>query len=154
MSTFATTVGSDRQSSISDHHVVNDDGNLMVLKTYAPITGSSSAEELMLLAAENSSSNDSSLRRCKTSVDLGLATLDPTKPISVVAEAAPDPASHRLTARALRRHDVACARAMDRRRNPFALHADGAFDPWRAEVPPRRQAAPNCAFLWFLRNNR
>ena len=41
-------------------------------------------------AVRQRSSHESSLRRCKTSVDLGLATLDPTKPISVVAEAAPD----------------------------------------------------------------
>ena len=50
---------------------------------------------------------------------------------------------------------VACARALRPEQNPFKLHSDGAFDPFRrAEPPPReRKKPPNCAFLWFLRNN-
>ena len=149
-------MGSGGQASPSDHHVVNVDGNLMVLNTYAPLTSASSADELLLLASENSSSHNSSLRRCKTSVDVSLASLDPTPDAPAVAEDRASEASPRLTARALRRHDVACARSMRAdHRNPFKLHADGAFDPFRrAEPPPPRQKAPNCAFLWFLRNNK
>ena len=149
-------MGSGGRSAADDHHVVNVDGNLMVLKTYAPLTSASSADELLLLASENSSSHNSSLRRCKTSVDVSLSSMDPTPDAPVTEEKASE-ASPRLTARALRRHDVACARSMRAdHRNPFKLHADGAFDPFRrAEPPPpRERKAPNCAFLWFLRNNK
>ena len=147
-------MGSGGRSVDDTHHVVNVDGNLMVLKTYAPLTSASSADELLLLASENSSSHNSSLRRCKTSVDVSLASLDPTPDAPVTEEKASE-ASPRLTARALRRHDVACARSMRAdHRNPFKLHADGAFDPFRRAEPPPRKKAPNCAFLWFLRNNK
>ena len=147
-------MGSGGQAGPSDHHVVNVDGNLMVLKAFAPLTSASSADELLLLASENSSSHNSSLRRCKTSVDVSLASLDPTPDAPAVAEDRASEASPRLTARALRRHDVACARALRPEQNPFKLHSDGAFDPFRrAEPPPQRKKAPNCAFLWFLRNN-
>ena len=141
--------------SVDDtHHVVNVDGNLMVMKAYAPLTSASSADELLLLASENSSSHNSSLRRCKTSVDVSLSSMDPTPDAPVTEEKASE-ASPRLTARALRRHDVACARALRPEQNPFKLHSDGAFDPFRrAEPPPQRTKAPNCAFLWFLRNNK
>ena len=147
-------MGSGGRNAADDHHVVNVDGNLMVMKTYAPLASASSADELLLLASENSSSHNSSLRRCKTSVDVSLASLDPTPDAPVTEEKASE-ASPRLTARALRRHDVACARALRPEQNPFKLHADGAFDPFRrAEPPPpRERKAPNCAFLWFLRNN-
>ena len=146
-------MGSGGRNTADDHHVVNVDGNLMVMKTYAPLTSASSADELLLLASENSSSHNSSLRRCKTSVDVSLASLDPTPDAPVTEEKASE-ASPRLTARALRRHDVACARALRPEQNPFKLHSDGSFDPFRrAEPPPPRQKAPNCAFLWFLRNN-
>ena len=147
-------MGSGGQSVDDTHHVVNVDGNLMVMKAYAPLTSASSADELLLLASENSSSHNSSLRRCKTSVDVSLASLDPTPDAPVTEEKASE-ASPRLTARALRRHDVACARALRPEQNPFKLHSDGAFDPFRrAEPPPQRKKAPNCAFLWFLRNNK
>ena len=147
-------MGSGGRSVDDTHHVVNVDGNLMVLKTYAPLTSASSADELLLLASENSSSHNSSLRRCKTSVDVSLSSLDPTPDAPVTEEKASE-ASPRLTARALRRHDVACARALRPEQNPFKLHSDGAFDPFRrAEPPPQRTKAPNCAFLWFLRNNK
>ena len=146
-------MGSGGRSVDDTHHVVNVDGNLMVLKTYAPLTSASSADELLLLASENSSSHNSSLRRCKTSVDVSLSSMDPTPDAPVTEEKASE-ASPRLTARALRRHDVACARALRPEQNPFKLHSDGAFDPFRrAEPPPQRKKAPNCAFLWFLRNN-
>ena len=147
-------MGSGGRNTADDHHVVNVDGNLMVMKAYAPLTSASSADELLLLASENSSSHNSSLRRCKTSVDVSLASLDPTPDAPVTEEKASE-ASPRLTARALRRHDVACARALRPEQNPFKLHSDGAFDPFRrAEPPPReRKKPPNCAFLWFLRNN-
>ena len=146
-------MGSGGQSVDDTHHVVNVDGNLMVMKTYAPLTSASSADELLLLASENSSSHNSSLRRCKTSVDVSLSSMDPTPDAPVTEEKASE-ASPRLTARALRRHDVACARALRPEQNPFKLHSDGAFDPFRrAEPPPQRKKAPNCAFLWFLRNN-
>jgi hypothetical protein len=147
-------MGSGGRNTADDHHVVNVDGNLMVMKTYAPLTSASSADELLLLASENSSSHNSSLRRCKTSVDVSLSSMDPTPDAPVTEEKASE-ASPRLTARALRRHDVACARALRPEQNPFKLHADGAFDPFRrAEPPPQRKQAPNCAFLWFLRNNK
>ena len=148
-------MGSGGRNDAADHHVVNVDGNLMVLKTYAPLASASSADELLLLASENSSSHNSSLRRCKTSVDVSLSSMDPTPDAPVTEEKASE-ASPRLTARALRRHDVACARALRPEQNPFKLHSDGAFDPFRrAEPPPqRKKAAPNCAFLWFLRNNK
>ena len=147
-------MGSGGRSVDDTHHVVNVDGNLMVLKTYAPLTSASSADELLLLASENSSSHNSSLRRCKTSVDVSLSSMDPTPDAPVTEEKASE-ASPRLTARALRRHDVACARALRPEQNPFKLHSDGAFDPFRrAEPPPQRTKAPNCAFLWFLRNNK
>ena len=147
-------MGSGGQNAADDHHVVNVDGNLMVMKTYAPLTSASSADELLLLASENSSSHNSSLRRCKTSVDVSLSSMDPTPDAPVTEEKASE-ASPRLTARALRRHDVACARALRPEQNPFKLHSDGAFDPFRrAEPPPQRTKAPNCAFLWFLRNNK
>ena len=147
-------MGSGGQSVDDTHHVVNVDGNLMVMKTYAPLTSASSADELLLLASENSSSHNSSLRRCKTSVDVSLSSMDPTPDAPVTEEKASE-ASPRLTARALRRHDVACARALRPEHNPFKLHSDGAFDPFRrAEPPPQRTKAPNCAFLWFLRNNK
>ena len=146
-------MGSGGQNVADDHHVVNVDGNLMVMKTYAPLTSASSADELLLLASENSSSHNSSLRRCKTSVDVSLSSMDPTPDLPATEEKASE-ASPRLTARALRRHDVACARALRPEQNPFKLHSDGAFDPFRrAEPPPQRKKAPNCAFLWFLRNN-
>ena len=148
-------MGSGGQSVDDTHHVVNVDGNLVVMKAFAPLTSASSADELLLLASENSSSHNSSLRRCKTSVDVSLASLDPTPDAPAVAEEKSSEASPRLTARALRRHDVACARALRPEQNPFKLHSDGAFDPFRrAEPPPPRQKAPNCAFLWFLRNNK
>ena len=147
-------MGSGGRNTADDHHVVNVDGNLMVMKTYAPLTSASSADELLLLASENSSSHNSSLRRCKTSVDVSLSSMDPTPDAPVTEEKASE-ASPRLTARALRRHDVACARALRPEQNPFKLHSDGAFDPFRrAEPPPQRTKAPNCAFLWFLRNNK
>ena len=147
-------MGSGGQSVDDTHHVVNVDGNLMVMKAYAPLTSASSADELLLLASENSSSHNSSLRRCKTSVDVSLSSMDPTPDAPVTEEKASE-ASPRLTARALRRHDVACARALRPEQNPFKLHSDGAFDPFRrAEPPPQRTKAPNCAFLWFLRNNK
>ena len=147
-------MGSGGRNDAADHHVVNVDGNLMVLKTYAPLASASSADELLLLASENSSSHNSSLRRCKTSVDVSLSSMDPTPDAPVTEEKASE-ASPRLTARALRRHDVACARALRPEQNPFKLHSDGAFDPFRrAEPPPQRTKAPNCAFLWFLRNNK
>ena len=146
-------MGSGGRNTADDHHVFNVDGNLMVLKTYAPLASASSADELLLLASENSSSHNSSLRRCKTSVDVSLSSMDPTPDLPATDENASE-ASPRLTARALRRHDVACARALRPEQNPFKLHADGAFDPFRrAEPPPQRKQAPNCAFLWFLRNN-
>ena len=145
-------MGSGGRNTADDHHVVNVDGNLMVMKTYAPLTSASSADELLLLASENSSSHNSSLRRCKTSVDVSLSSMDPTPDAPVTEEKASE-ASPRLTARALRRHDVACARSMRADRNPFKLHADGAFDPFRRAEPPPRKKPPNCAFLWFLRNN-
>ena len=147
-------MGSGGQSVDDTHHVVNVDGNLMVMKTYAPLTSASSADELLLLASENSSSHNSSLRLCKTSVDVSLSSMDPTPDAPVTEEKASE-ASPRLTARALRRHDVACARALRPEQNLFKLHSDGAFDPFRrAEPPPQRTKAPNCAFLWFLRNNK
>ena len=146
-------MGSGGQSVDDTHHVVNVDGNLMVMKTYAPLTSASSADELLLLASENSSSHNSSLRRCKTSVDVSLSSMDPTPDAPVTEEKASE-ASPRLTARALRRHDVACARALRPEQNPFKLHADGAFDPFRRAEPPPRKKPPNCAFLWFLRNNK
>ena len=147
-------MGSGGRNTADDHHVVNVDGNLMVMKAYAPLTSASSADELLLLASENSSSHNSSLRRCKTSVDVSLSSMDPTPDAPVTEEKASE-ASPRLTARALRRHDVACARALRPEQNPFKLHSDGAFDPFRrAEPPPQRTKAPNCAFLWFLRNNK
>ena len=147
-------MGSGGRSVDDTHHVVNVDGNLMVMKAYAPLTSASSADELLLLASENSSSHNSSLRRCKTSVDVSLSSMDPTPDAPVTEEKASE-ASPRLTARALRRHDVACARALRPEQNPFKLHSDGAFDPFRrAEPPPQRTKAPNCAFLWFLRNNK
>ena len=147
-------MGSGGQNTADDHHVVNVDGNLMVMKSYAPLASASSADELLLLASENSSSHNSSLRRCKTSVDVSLSSMDPTPDAPVTEEKASE-ASPRLTARALRRHDVACARALRPEQNPFKLHSDGAFDPFRrAEPPPQRTKAPNCAFLWFLRNNK
>ena len=145
-------MGSGGRSVDDTHHVVNVDGNLMVLKTYAPLTSASSADELLLLASENSSSHNSSLRRCKTSVDVSLSSMDPTPDAPVTEEKASE-ASPRLTARALRRHDVACARALRPEQNPFKLHSDGAFDPFRRAEPPPRKKPPNCAFLWFLRNN-
>ena len=145
-------MGSGGRNAADDHHVVNVDGNLMVMKTYAPLASASSADELLLLASENSSSHNSSLRRCKTSVDVSLASLDPTPDAPVTEEKASE-ASPRLTARALRRHDVACARALRPEQNPFKLHSDGAFDPFRRAEPPPRKKPPNCAFLWFLRNN-
>ena len=145
-------MGSGGRNTADDHHVVNVDGNLMVMKTYAPLTSASSADELLLLASENSSSHNSSLRRCKTSVDVSLSSLDPTPDAPVTEEKASE-ASPRLTARALRRHDVACARALRPEQNPFKLHSDGAFDPFRRAEPPPRKKPPNCAFLWFLRNN-
>ena len=145
-------MGSGGRSVDDTHHVVNVDGNLMVMKTYAPLTSASSADELLLLASENSSSHNSSLRRCKTSVDVSLSSMDPT-PDAPVAEEKASEASPRLTARALRRHDVACARALRPEQNPFKLHSDGAFDPFRRAEPPPRKKPPNCAFLWFLRNN-
>ena len=145
-------MGSGGQSVDDTHHVVNVDGNLMVMKTYAPLTSASSADELLLLASENSSSHNSSLRRCKTSVDVSLSSMDPTPDAPVTEEKASE-ASPRLTARALRRHDVACARALRPEQNPFKLHSDGAFDPFRRAEPPPRKKPPNCAFLWFLRNN-
>ena len=146
-------MGSGGRSVDDTHHVVNVDGNLMVMKAYAPLTSASSADELLLLASENSSSHNSSLRRCKTSVDVSLSSMDPTPDLPATEEKASE-ASPRLTARALRRHDVACARALRPEQNPFKLHSDGAFDPFRrAEPPPRERKAPNCAFLWFLRNN-
>ncbi len=147
-------MGSGGRNTADDHHVVNVDGNLIVMKAYAPLTSASSADELLLLASENSSSHNSSLRRCKTSVDVSLSSMDPTPDAPVTEEKASE-ASPRLTARALRRHDVACARALRPEQNPFKLHSDGAFDPFRrAEPPPQRTKAPNCAFLWFLRNNK
>ena len=147
-------MGSGGQNTADDHHVVNVDGNLMVMKAFAPLASASSADELLLLASENSSSHNSSLRRCKTSVDVSLSSMDPTPDLPATEEKASE-ASPRLTARALRRHDVACARALRPEQNPFKLHSDGAFDPFRrAEPPPPRQKAPNCAFLWFLRNNK
>ena len=146
-------MGSGGRSVDDTHHVVNVDGNLMVMKTYAPLASASSADELLLLASENSSSHNSSLRRCKTSVDVSLASLDPTPDAPPVAEDRASEASPRLTARALRRHDVACARALRPEQNPFKLHSDGAFDPFRRAEPPPRKKPPNCAFLWFLRNN-
>ena len=100
-------MGSGGQNTADDHHVVNVDGNLMVMKAYEPLTSASSADELLLLASENSSSHNSSLRRCKTSVDVSLASLDPTPDAPAVAEDRASEASPRLTARALRRHDVA-----------------------------------------------
>ena len=133
------------------HHAVNADGNLMVLKAYAPLTSASSADELLLLASENSSSHNSVLRRCKTSVDVSLSSMDPTPDAPVTEEKASE-ASPRLTARALRRHDVACARALRPEQNPFKLHSDGAFDPSAAPSRRHKTKAPNCAFLWFLRN--
>ena len=145
-------MGSGGRNAADDHHVVNVDGNLMVMKTYAPLTSASSADELLLLASENSSSHNSSLRRCKTSVDVSLSSMDPTPDLPATEEKASE-ASPRLTARALRRHDVACARALRPEQNPFKLHSDGAFDPFRRAEPPPRKKAPNCAFLWFLRNN-
>ena len=145
-------MGSGGQNAADDHHVVNVDGNLMVMKTYAPLTSASSADELLLLASENSSSHNSSLRRCKTSVDVSLSSMDPTPDAPGTEEKASE-ASPRLTARALRRHDVACARALRPEQNPFKLHSDGAFDPFRRAEPPPRKKPPNCAFLWFLRNN-
>ena len=145
-------MGSGGRSVDDTHHVVNVDGNLMVMKTYAPLASASSADELLLLASENSSSHNSSLRPCKTSVDVSLASLDPT-PDAPVTEDKASEASPRLTARALRRHDVACARALRPEQNPFKLHSDGAFDPFRRVEPPPRKKPPNCAFLWFLRNN-
>ena len=145
-------MGSGGQNTADDHHVVNVDGNLMVMKTYAPLTSASSADELLLLASENSSSHNSSLRRCKTSVDISLSSMDPTPDLPATEEKASE-ASPRLTARALRRHDVACARALRPEQNPFKLHSDGAFDPFRRAEPPPRKKPPNCAFLWFLRNN-
>ena len=145
-------MGSGGRSVDDTHHVVNVDGNLMVLKTYAPLTSASSADELLLLASENSSSHNSSLRRCKTSVDVSLSSMDPTPDLPATEEKASE-ASPRLTARALRRHDVACARALRPEQNPFKLHSDGAFDPFRRAEPPPRKKPPNCAFLWFLRNN-
>ena len=145
-------MGSGGRSVDDTHHVVNVDGNLMVLKTYAPLTSASSADELLLLASENSSSHNSSLRRCKTSVDVSLSSMDPTPDAPVTEEKASE-ALPRLTARALRRHDVACARALRPEQNPFKLHSDGAFDPFRRAEPPPRKKPPNCAFLWFLRNN-
>ena len=39
-------MGSGGRSVDDTHHVVNVDGNLMVLKTYAPLTSASSADEL------------------------------------------------------------------------------------------------------------
>ena len=145
-------MGSGGRNTADDHHVVNVDGNLMVMKTYAPLTSASSADELLLLASENSSSHNSSLRRCKTSVDVSLSSMDPTPDLPATEEKASE-ASPRLTARALRRHDVACARALRPEQNPFKLHSDGAFDPFRRAEPPPRKKPPNCAFLWFLRNN-
>ena len=145
-------MGSGGRSVDDTHHVVNVDGNLMVMKTYAPLTSASSADELLLLASENSSSHNSSLRRCKTSVDVSLSSMDPTPDLPATEEKASE-ASPRLTARALRRHDVACARALRPEQNPFKLHSDGAFDPFRRAEPPPRKKPPNCAFLWFLRNN-
>ena len=145
-------MGSGGRSVDDTHHVVNVDGNLMVLKTYAPLTSASSADELLLLASENSSSHNSSLRRCKTSVDVSLSSMDPTPDLPATEEKASE-ASPRLTARALRRHDVACARALRPEQNPVKLHSDGAFDPFRRAEPPPRKKPPNCAFLWFLRNN-
>ena len=145
-------MGSGGRNTADDHHVVNVDGNLMVLKTYAPLTSASSAAELLLLASETSRSHNSSLRRCKTSVDVSLSSMDPTPDAPVTEEKASE-ASPRLTARALRRHDVACARALRPEQNPFKLHSDGAFDPFRRAEPPPRKQPPNCAFLWFLRNN-
>ena len=145
-------MGSGGRSVDDTHHVVNVDGNLMVMKTFAPLTSASSADELLLLASENSSSHNSSLRRCKTSVDVSLSSMDPTPDAPVTEEKASE-ASPRLTARALRRHDVACARALRPEQNPFKLHSDGAFDPFRRAEPPPRKKPPNCAFLWFLRNN-
>jgi hypothetical protein len=145
-------MGSGGRSVDDTHHVVNVDGNLMVMKAYAPLTSASSADELLLLASENSSSHNSSLRRCKTSVDVSLSSMDPTPDAPVTEEKASE-ASPRLTARALRRHDVACARALRPEQNPFKLHSDGAFDPFRRAEPPPRKKPPNCAFLWFLRNN-
>ena len=145
-------MGSGGRSVDDTHHVVNVDGNLMVMKAYAPLTSASSADELLLLASENSSSHNSSLRRCKTSVDVSLSSMDPTPDLPVTEEKASE-ASPRLTARALRRHDVACARALRPEQNPFKLHSDGAFDAFRRAEPPPRKKAPNCAFLWFLRNN-
>ena len=145
-------MGSGGRSVDDTHHVVNVDGNLMVMKAYAPLTSASSADELLLLASENSSSHNSSLRRCKTSVDVSLSSMDPTPDLPATEEKASE-ASPRLTARALRRHDVACARALRPEQNPFKLHSDGAFDPFRRAEPPPRKKQPNCAFLWFLRNN-
>ena len=145
-------MGSGGRSVDDTHHVVNVDGNLMVMKAYAPLTSASSADELLLLASENSSSHNSSLRRCKTSVDVSLSSMDPTPDLPATEEKASE-VSPRLTARALRRHDVACARALRPEQNPFKLHSDGAFDPFRRAEPPPRKKPPNCAFLWFLRNN-
>ena len=145
-------MGSGGQSVDDTHHVVNVDGNLMVMKAYAPLASASSADELLLLASENSSSHNSSLRRCKTSVDVSLSSMDPTPDLPATEEKASE-ASPRLTARALRRHDVACARALRPEQNPFKLHSDGAFDPFRRAEPPPRKKPPNCAFVWFLRNN-
>ena len=98
-------MGSGGRSVDDTHHVVNVDGNLMVMKTYAPLTSASSADELLLLASENSSSHNSSLRRCKTSVDVSLSSMDPTPDLPATEEKASE-ASPRLTARALRRHDA------------------------------------------------
>ena len=42
-------MGSGGRSVDDTHHVVNVDGNLMVLKTYAPLASASSADELLLI---------------------------------------------------------------------------------------------------------
>ena len=88
-------MGSGGRNTADDHHVFNVDGNLMVLKTYAPLASASSADELLLLASENSSSHNSSLRRCKTSVDVSLSSMDPTPDLPATEEKASEASPRR-----------------------------------------------------------
>ena len=90
---------------------------------------------------DSSSSGCQSLRRCKTSLDLGMNELGPAEEDG----GAPSP---RLTARALRRHEKACGpRPLDVAR---ALRGQRDLSGRRQPPLPRVPEGACVSFFWFL----
>lgn len=129
------------------------------------VTASSRSEDLLRQSQylmDSSSSGgprEGSLKRCKTSVDLDMASLAPSstdlpgygdEPCGLEAYSPP-----RLTAKALMAHEKACAVAFSFGNQDTLLarfqqdqNYEGTYDPFA------RQKEKGCRFWWFLDRRR